>query len=370
MNVFEDYANRIIQQLDINSLSINEIESRLLDCQKKLDPDTHIEKFDSEKIGEFRFPENDATNQKAIENGILANGMVSLAFYKSIHFLQQKPFQGNWGIFIFDYGISYLSNEIASFYPNRFSKKERDYFAAQILLLHEQFHFLFDSWVISYESATKRHLYKNYHHNFYLTYHPQDIVFEESLANLHSLHRIKRYGIYNFVKEFMLSQGGAYSYIFSLRRSEFLQRLASQLFNCGASRVINRFLPEHEPFIANLRNEDQYLKQCPIFLVKNANPSIFVDPSICLPTISEIDKGFLKKYCDGVEYVSDHKYYRIDNKQKIKVPNPHQKNMKLFEFKNVIMKAGLKNDEYFKERSRTDNWRKDVPREEVKPSLI
>jgi len=370
MNLFEDYANRIIQQLDISSLSIAEIESNLLDCHKRIDQNTHIEEFNAEEIGEFRFPENDATNQKAIENGILANGMESLAFYKSIHFLQQKPFPGKWGIFIFDYGISYLSDEIASFYPNRFSKKELDYFAGQILLLHEQFHFLFDSWVLSHESVTKKHLYKNYHYNFYLAHHPNVFVFEESLANLHSLNRVKRLGIYNFVKAFMLSQGGAYSNIFAISRSEFFQRLASQLFNGGASLVINRFLPEHEPFIANLRNEDEHLKQCPKFLVKNVNPSIFVNPSICLPTISEIDKGFLKKYCNGIASVTDHKYYRFDNRQKIKVPNPHNKNVRLGEFKNIIMKAGLRNNEYFEERSNTNNWNKNVPRNEIKQPLI
>ena len=54
---------------------------------------------------------------------------------------------------------------------------------------------------------------------------------------------------------------------------------------------------------------------------------------------------------------TDHRYYTIDNGQKIKVPNPHAKNVALHEFSNIIKKAGLKQKEFYKERERTRVWK-------------
>ena len=371
METFEKYAERVISGLSdpepIGQDKYNSpLEGVLTDLEGEL-----LEINDSSKIRNIDdLIKPDEIND--VENGVLSSGLEALAFYKSIHHKNSPPFLGKWGIFIFDYSLNYLQNEISAFYPGRFMFNERIDAAFWLLYFHERFHYRFDRWAISIESATAKPLYENYRNSVYRSFHPSIFIYEESLANLHSLASVARYGIHEFAKQFMLSQPGAYSNIIGIDRDLFRSSLAAQLLHGRASilGVPASNLPEHSQYLASPKDGGRLDKECPTFIIRGVAASRFVIPSIALPTVKEIESGYLAKYLDGREIQSDHKYFVIDNGEKVKCPNPHNKNLRLREFDNIIKKSGITKDEYFKERVRTKKWKKDVPRNSPKPSLL
>ena len=88
-------------------------------------------------------------------------------------------------------------------------------------------------------------------------------------------------------------------------------------------------------------------------------------------SVAEINNDFVKRYLAGVEdHHSDHSYYRIDNGEKVKLPNPHRVDLTDREFHNIICKAGMTSPQFYRERNRTSVWRKGVPRTPVLPPRI
>ena len=71
-----------------------------------------------------------------------------------------------------------------------------------------------------------------------------------------------------------------------------------------------------------------------------------------------------------MHYIIGNTYYIIDNGQKIKTPNPHNKQLKPWEFKGTLAKAGMTPKEYWKERARTRTWKKHIPRKPPKAPLM
>jgi hypothetical protein len=378
MENFEYYAKRILDGLPApDQISDDLIRSPLDDVIRDLEEGQllKVQNIDREHI-DFPDINGEAITEKEgkdVENGVLVSGLEALAIYKSIHYEQRPPFRGKWGIFIFDYALRYLVGELEVFYPNKFSLSERKNKSFKLLYFHERFHFRFDSWVISQESATKTPLYENYRNKIYRIYHPQKHVYEESLANLHALSCIAREGIAAYAKAFMLSQPGAYSNIVGVDRNDFRSKLAAQVYH-GPGQFLgvpSLHLPEHNQYLANPANTKVTDSWCPVFVVQGILPSRFTTPGITLPSLKEMENGFIRKYLNGTELkATDHKFYKLDNGQKIKFPNPHRKNIKLNEFSNIIKKAGLTQKDFYKERLRTFIWGKNIPRPEVMPSLI
>jgi hypothetical protein len=373
MESYEEYARRVINGLSTpDEINPDQLLSPMEGAYENLKGqllDVDIEAGDLENTGEN--PQLLPFDVSDTENGILASGIESLAFYKSIHHENLPPFAGTWGIFIFDYSLDYLSEELQRHAPGKFSPRECKQRALKLLYFHERFHFRFDTWVLSAESATGKPLYENYRNNIYRAFHPQEYVYEESLANLHALSCIAKEGAFSFAKDFMLSQPGSYSNIAGVNRGEYRSCLAAQLFH-GRKQIMNDpfALPEHSEFLAQPKNPSLSDKWCPVRIVQGVSPSIFVIPSVTLPALGEIENGFLKKYLKGKEARTDHKYYKIDNGSKVKCPNPHDKHVRLYEFKNITGKAGLKIKEYFEQRDKTKKWRKNVPRNKIIPALF
>lgn len=371
MGTFEEYAERIISGLfDPEPIDPEQFRSPLEGVLTDLDGEP-IEINDPSDIRNYGdLVETEEAG--VVEDGVLSSGLEALAFYKSIHHKNSPPFRGKWGIYVFDYALGYLQSDIEEFYPGRFTLSERIDAAFWLLYFHERFHYRFDRWAISLESATTKPLYENYRNGVYRSFHPNIFIYEESLANLHSLSSIARYGIHDFAKEFMLSQPGAYSNIIGIDRELFRSRLAAQLLHGRASilGVPASGLPEHSQYLAHPKDGKHLDKECPTFIIRGFSASRFVVPSITLPTVREIAGGYLAKYLDGREIQTDHRYFVIDNGEKVKCPNPHNKILKLREFDNIVKKSGITKDEYFKERARTKKWKKDVPRHNPKPSLL
>ncbi len=369
MEPFEGYARRIVSGLppaeaiprDQYRSPLEDPLSGLLDGQ--LQP-LSIDPLNRKSDEPDRYPRIGSIESADIENCVLGSGLECMAFYKSIRHESAPPLPRFWGIFIFDYAVSYLANEITEFYSRQISANDAIRAALAFLYFHERFHFRFDAWAISQESSTGLPLYENYRNGVYRSFHPSEYVYEETLANLHALASIRSFGVHSFCKQFVLSQPGAYSNIEKETRQEFLARLAAQLFH-GRGQFLpspHFVLPEHVGYIAHHSASAQLDGECPVYLLQGVSPSRFLIPNISLPAISEIENGFLRKYLAGEEIQTDHKYFKIDNGEKIKCPNPHKKNVRLNEFNNIVGKAGLRTNEYFEQRQKTKGWRKEVPR--------
>jgi hypothetical protein len=110
-----------------------------------------------------------------------------------------------------------------------------------------------------------------------------------------------------------------------------------------------------------------HLDHCPVYWndwVKGGK-SVLVPQAV---SVAEVNKDFIRRYLAGVkDHHTDHSYYRIDNGEKIKLPNPHRSDLTDREFNNIIGKAGMTRPQSFGERHRTSVWKKGVPRSEVLP---
>lgn len=375
MESFETYAQRVISGLEDSNIQRDEIQSiipsifaPLSDIPCELTPiDPEQESFD---LPRSDYADKDSETQ-VVGDGIISSGIEALAFYKSIHFLHEAPFPGKWGIFILDYGIRYIADGIDRHYPGKYTPPERDALAFKLLYFHERFHYRFDSWVLSIESATAKPLYLDYQW-FYNKFLPTGCpIYEESLANLHALSCVTPLGIYSYARQFMLGQPGSYADIINVDQADYRGRLAAQLFH-GNSQFLGVpafTLPEHAEFLAQPKNPKKSDRWCPTYVITGVTPSRILKPIRGLPKLSEVKNGFLRKYLNGREDRTDHSYFRIDNGAKVKCPNPHEKEVRDYEFSDIIRKAGISVNEYFEERSKTGNWRKNVPRKEVKPPL-
>ena len=278
-STFEHSARSVFERLpEPEPIPEDQSPSPFEDAYKELEGQL-IEVEDAIQIEDVDEVAHDEAEDEAIENGVLARGLEALAFYKSIHHENEPPFPGEWGIFIFKYALGYLSREIEDHYPGKYTSLERRRKAYRLLHYHERFHFRFDCWVISHESAMMKPLYKHYQNSVYWPHYPD--VLEESLANIHALSSISREGIHSFAKTFMLNQPGAYSHIMGVDREELLSKLAGQTFPGSGSSLLPR--PEHTPFIANPRNMKESDSWCPVHEVREVSPSKFVVPGLRYP---------------------------------------------------------------------------------------
>jgi hypothetical protein len=311
---------------------------------------------------------------ESIDRGVWEDGFETLAFYKSLHFLNDSPFDGEWGIFIFDYAIRSVADEIQGYYPGKWHPEVYKEKATRFLYCHERFHFRFDAWALSHEAVAKKPLYEDYLRGFYRRFHPLEYVYEESLANNHAYISMRYEDIAEFMEDFLERQPGAYS-VFKPDLNEFRSRLAASFFH-GADSIKGEPVnscPEHASWIAAANGHMPLLKDgnCPVHVIRNCSPGDLVPPSIGgAPPTLKIYKKFVRNYLAG-EFHSrtDHEYYTIDNGLKIKIPNPHEKQLKPWEFTGTLKKAGMSVKEYIKERARTNTWKKHVPRQPPKPPL-
>ena len=394
MGLFEDYALPIISRLPRS-----EVETRLKDEGTnsipiwirimELDPqvevieinvpeppkrpprrvgiqdeveDAHV--FEKPTQREIPFiPELNDEWREAIDGGIYADGFETLAFYKSLHFLEDAPFSGKWGIFLFDFGIASIAEEIEMYYPDKWSHGQRINKAIRFLHRHERFHFHFDAWAISHEAIQLRPLYEDYINGVYRSNYPSIEVVEESLANRHAYYSMRREGITEFMSDFMERQPPAYNNFLG-----DVGRLRSILAGSLLDGSTTHHRKDQEPWVAP-RNYIVDNANCPVHIIRKCPPAKIIPLTIGAPSMKE-NKLFIENYLNG-QFLSrtDHDFYRIDNGEKLKVPNSHggQDRLKPWEFKGTVCKAGMTPSEFKIERSRTRTWKKHVPRKIPKP---
>jgi hypothetical protein len=347
---------------------------------------------DNPFIGAARLRPMDAEAVAAAQTMLPEVGVEALAFYKSFRFKDRPPFSGKWGVFLFDAGIMAVATEFRNQLKS-LTQLEADGLAFQTLLQHERYHFWIDVWALAQETSALTSLLKRY--EYYVARRPNVALTEyddeESLANFYVLSRLR---------EAKLADGS--------NPSRLIRRFFDQCpvpYSLHRLTAADRAMREHRlatSVISGLdgfttlwamachftksQGDDQagivahsvrprwssypFAPQplCPTYLIRDRNYAARVAP-FKGPDRAEF-KRFLVSYLRGQELrQTDHLFFKIDNAEKIKFPNPHEKDIRGYELKNVLLKAGMNCKEFRLARQQTNGWKKGCPRPEPKPPL-
>lgn len=316
---------------------------------------------------------DDRTRDK-IQGRVFEDGLDALAFYKSYHFKDNRPFKGAWGIFLLDVGTRYVADDLQSYYPGTYSRRRAVQIARLFLHRHERFHFRVDAWAFSMEAVTRRALYEEYIQNVYAHIVPSAHCVEESLANEHAFQALKKLSIGKWMSSFMSIQPGAYAnfrFKPALGKELAKAKLAHQISEGAGWKLEN---PEYGLFHAPFIGQGKYLsdeQNCPVFEVQVRNLAQLLTPLFCLPGRGEF-RDFVVRYLHGQPHSkTDHEKFRIDNKSIVRIPNKHKGKDRVgpHELGSTLRAAGMQNKDYGEERSRTKVWTDPVPRSVVKAPL-
>lgn len=376
MNEFEVYAQGVLDELEKETVQNKEEDEE--DLEKWSDLEKNEELTDPE-IGEPQenqigsggnLPDED---KEAIGGGIGRKGVEALAFYKSYRFKDRGPCRGRWGIFVFDWALDYLRDDLLAHHPSMTLWHAREWGWKKIEI-HELYHFKTDGWTFAQESSIGKPLYETYLDKVYRRYAPGLEVVEESLANRsvywRSLGKHTLAPVKDWVIDFMLGQPGAYAK-FKMSTAEHLKAkatLAAQIVN-GKSWKKGMALDALAYWLNEGNNRIVKPELCPKWIIYGV--SVWALPSLHLPNIKEVE-AFLYKYL-GAEPVptTDHPKVRLDNDEIAKIPNPHSglDRLKPHEFKNLLRKAGMRTKDYFQARKETRIWKRNVPRSPTLPAI-
>jgi hypothetical protein len=312
-------------------------------------------------------------------------GIDVLAFYKSFRFRQFGPFPGKWGIFLIDAGVVGLTADLHDLEPNLPILEVRQ-LAMDLLLAHERYHFWIDAWALGQEIIPQtRHQCKRYESYLSGKKHveltPDD--YEESLANHYAFQKLKRRALSNgktasaMLRQILGLAPTPYC-DFAFDKGERSKRegllaitVANGMHPTAALASLRMSNIDPSVLSASLKPADRWhpvagFPACPVYYVHAYNYAQLIQP-FQGPDMSEF-KRYVTDYLDGqfLEH-TDHDYYRIDNREKVKMPNPHDKTVRGYELKGILLKAGMTHKEFTQERQRTKSWTRQCPRPEPKP---
>ena len=323
---------------------------------------------------------------------IRRSGSNSLAFYKSFRFIDRLPFRGKWGIFLIDAGIAAVATEFIGQH-RALSRDEASNLAVTSLLEHERYHFWIDAWALAQEALPIEVRLKRYEYYLEMRQHLAltDLDVEESLANFHVLRRLQDRQLSDGTRFANLIRGlfrqcpvpysvFQFGWEEAARKEWWLASAVSNGLNVAMTmmadpnsgvfyierhvgRIVARSIrPNRHVYPVN----DPYL--CPVYLFKDKVYASRVQP-FQGPDRSEFRK-FLTGYLAGSPAKrTDHEFFKIDNGELIKFPNAHDKEIRGYELKNILLKAGMRHPDFVRERTATKEWRKGCPRPEPKPPL-
>jgi hypothetical protein len=167
-------------------------------------------------------------DERRLIDGAARNvGAEIIAFYKSKRLEKERPFPGSWGIYYLKKGLRRVQEQIESDTPYRDSVSAEK--ALDLVRRHEWFHYKFDLWALTVESAKHKNLYMPLKEAF--RYSPNDQV-EEALANQDAYNwaRTQKQGLKDFAVNFMSVQPGAYRRYIE-RRTDLLAELGGNLID-------------------------------------------------------------------------------------------------------------------------------------------
>ncbi len=304
-------------------------------------------------------------------------GIEAIAFYKSFRFKNYQPAKGFWGIFYIKPRFKALQIEMCL--DLNVKSNEAYVKLHEFLYGHEIYHYKVDAICLQHESFMNKFLYRPYRK--LVGNLPISDWWEEAVANHYAL--TKNDGKFTqFFTKLILNSPGAYAK--GIYKDDIWNQtnprayLADQIESCikSTSPLSNEILFDelklsgHKkprmPF-SKLRN-DSYLtrtlalKNCPQYWISWSRLGNIV-PNLITPELREIENDYVGKYLKGQKLKSsDHAYFKIDNGEKVKMPNPHSRTLKPYEFKNIINKAGMTIQDFWSERQKTKKWKRDTPR--------
>ncbi len=313
-------------------------------------------------------------------------GVDVLAFYKSFRFRDRPPFRGKWGIFLLDAGIGAVAAEYAAMNPSLPVVEVKE-LAVATLLAHERYHFWIDAWALGQEILPIGPRIKRYEYYLDMKRHADltKFDFEESLANHYAFRQLRSRKLSDqsmagrLVRTFFESCPEPYS-SFSYNPEARAHRegvLAAAVAN-GISPVVSCIVPRlagltdigiaspgirPAPALHPLVNH----QSCPVYEVWVTGYAARVQP-FQGPPLGEF-RQFVERYLAGKKERTDHDYYLIDNGEKVKFPNPHDKEVRGYELKGTLHKAGMTHKEFVHARMTTQYWKRNCPRQPPKPPL-
>lgn len=312
--------------------------------------------------------------------GVVEGGIEYLAFYKSFRYVMRTPAPKKWGIFFIRERCIALAADMSASTGEPFIDC-LDGLAA-FLYAHELYHYRFDAHCLQMEATGGWALYRPY--SRLVSTKPIAQWHEESIANYYGLKAVRpshkspyAQAIYGYLFDLVANSPGAYAGGIDRQqkhRKDLMVQQASAAFSrTGPSvwqglvestiRIGSSLSTQREPSLSSFLR----MENCPVYWIDwiNRGKSI-LKPYVA--SVSEVNNDFIKRYLAGIQdHHSDHSYYRIDNGEMVKLPNPHRADLSNREFHNIIGKAGMTSPQFYKERARTSVWRKGVPRDPVLP---
>jgi hypothetical protein len=323
--------------------------------------------------------QDDSSYEGAV-GGVGETGIEYLAFYKSFRDVSRKPAPKLWGIFFIKSRCVALATDMS--YSTGESFPDCLEGLAAFLYSHELYHYWFDAHCLQMEATGGLPVYRPY--RSLVARLPMTEWHEESVANFYGLNALKpkegfscAQPIRDFLWDMVALSPGAYSGGIdkrqTARRNLMVEQASASLQHRGPSEWLGlvESIVRMGTVLSKRResslSQGLHLEACPVYWIDwvKGGKSIVVPQTA---SVSEVNNDFIRRYLAGVQdHHSDHSYYRIDNGEKIKLPNPHRADLTNREFHNIIGKAGMTSPQFYKERARTSVWRKGVPRSPILP---
>lgn len=337
-----------------------------------------VEEFDplSQSVSEGQEDES----HDGAAGGVVDGGIEYLAFYKSFRDVLMAPAPNRWGIFFIRKRCVALATDMRFSIGKTFADC-LDGLAA-FLYSHELYHYRFDAHCLQMEATGGLPVYRPYRR--LVASRPMTEWHEESVANFYGLQALQTNRtfsypepIYDYLWDMVANSPGAYAGGIDTKQSPRKDQMAEQ-----ASAVFRKVGPPvWQDLVKSITRTGTSLRRpreptlssrlrldfCPVYWIDwvKGGKSVLVPYAT---SVAEINDGFIKRYLAGVhDHQSDHAFYRIDNGEKVKLPNLHRADVKNGEFQNIIGKAGMTSPQFYKERALTSVWRKGVPRTPVLP---
>ena len=339
------------------------------------------------EINDYWPLEEELVSEDSIYNGategVVEQGIEYIAFYKSFRDILKPPAINKWGIFFIKHRCQALAKDMQYSTGETFVSSLNG--LTTYLYAHELFHYKFDAHCLQMEASGGFPIYRPYR-KFVSGLSIND-WHEESIANYYGLSAVQSNKQFNYsvlIKDYLynlvLNSPGAYAggiekkqgqrkdqMVFQALQS-FQKRSTQSHFDLLFStvRLGASMSTVREPTLGTLMK----LENCPVYWIDwiRKGKSIVVPSTV---SIREISTDFVQRYLNGVfDHHSDHSYYRIDNGEKIKIPNPHRSDLTDSEFHNILSKAGMTSPLFYKDRLKTSIWKKKVPRDPVLTARI
>ena len=372
------HIESLLRQTDVDP-------ERLLDSERFPRPGVNIPSADQseeliEEIDSSLPPENGGQEDETYDGavgGVVEGGIEYLAFYKSFRDVLKPPAVNRWGIFFIRKRCVALATDMSISMGEPFPDC-LDALAA-FLYSHELYHYRFDAHCLQMEATGGQAVYRPYRR--LVANRPMAEWHEESVANFYGLRALRprmsfayHQSIRDYLWDLVAQSPGAYAGGVdrqqTFRKQQMTQQACTALGGGPAAwqdvlasviRMGTNFSKSREPTLSS------YLQpgHCPVYWIDwiKGRKSILV-PSVA--SVAEVNNDFIKRYLAGVQdHQSNHGFYRIDNGEKVKLPNPHRADLTNREFHNIIAKAGMTSPQFWRERERTSIWRKGVPRSPI-----